>query len=543
MNRRIARVCLAVLCFLVFSAAAEAQVGSYAITNAKIVTVSGSVIPKGTVVIRNGLIEAVGANVAVPADAKVFDGDGMTVYPGFIDAVASLGFPADPQRAAGPQPGRPPADESNSSYAEGLRPEVSAVEMIKAGEPQFANHRNAGFTSALTIKDEGIFNGQSVLINLAGETVADMVIEAPVALHVSFRTLRGDYPGSLMGTFAALRQMMLDAKRHAKLIEMYEKDPRGMRRPPSDRSLEALIPVLSGKMPVVFNANTEREIIRALDFSKEFSLKAYIAGGQEAWKVADRLKKENVTVLLSADYPKRTLSDSKEAEPESLDTLRLRTEVPKNPARLKAAGVRFAFHTGELKNMKDFFANVKESVDAGLSEADAVRAMTLTPAEVFGVEKQLGSIEAGKIANLVVVKGDVLDKDSAVTHVFVDGKVFEQAKKPERPAAASGSGGPAANVGGTWNVTVEVPGQSIGATIVLQQQGAVLTGSLSSPLFATAPIRNGRVTANGFSFIATVNAGGSDIDVAFDARVTGNTVEGTVDSPQGPAAFTGTRVP
>lgn len=537
---------LAALCVLTFASAMSAQVGSYAITNAKIVTVSGSVIEKGTVVIRNGLIESVGTGVRVPADAKVLDGEGMTVYPGLIDTRSSLGIPQTPARPQGGPSAQTQQDESISKYPEGLRPEVVAASKLKAGEAQFANQRNAGFTTALTIEDEGIFNGQSALINLAGESAAEMIVRSPWAQHVSFRTLRGgNFPSSLMGTFAALRQMFLDARRHAKILEMYEKDPRGMKRPDRDVSLEALIPLLNGEQPIVFNANSEREIIRALDLAKEFGLKAFISGGQESWKVADRLKDQNVPVLLSLDFPKRTLTEHKEAEPETLETLRLRVEVPKNPARLKQAGVNFAFHTGELKNLRDFFANAREAVTNGLSEADAVRAMTLSAAEIFGVEKQTGSIEAGKIANLVVVKGDLLDEKAAVTHVFVDGKEFEPPKRPERPAgtAAGNTTGAPANVAGTWNLTIEPPGQTVGATLVLTQQGNVVTGTLSSPVFPSAPIRDGRVTANGFSFLVTVSFGGMDIDVTFDGRVTGNEVEGTADTVQGPAAFRGTRTP
>ncbi len=544
MNMKLSRVLLAAVSVFILGAAAFAQTGSYAITNAKIVTVSGAVIENGTIVIRNGLIEAVGAGAKVPADAKVLDGKGMTVYPGLFDAYSSLGIPAAAPQSGG-QGGRANQDDSNSNYPDGLRPEETAASKVKAGETQFANQRNAGFTTALTVSDEGIFNGQSAIINLAGESAADMIISAPFAQHVTFRTLRGTYPGSLMGTFAALRQMMLDARRHAKVVEQYEKDPKGMRRPPRDASLEALIPVLKGEQPVVFNANSEREIIRVIDFTEEFGLKAFVSGGQEAWKVADRLKAAGIPVLLSLDFPKRTLSDSKEAEPEPLDTLRLRAEVPKNPARLKQAGVKFAFHSGELKNMKDFFANAREAVANGLSEADAIRAMTLTPAEFFGVDKQLGSIEQGKIANLVVVKGGLLEEDASVVHVFIDGKDFEQPKKPERPAGAPGGGaaGTPANVGGTWTLTIEPPGQSIGATLIVEQQGATMTGTLSSDLFGAAPIRSGKVRPDGFSFSVTVSAGGTEIDAAFDGKVTGNSVEGTVDTPQGPAVFRGTRVP
>lgn len=548
MNRYILRASLALLCFLAFGTLANAQVGSYAITNAKIVTVSGSVIENGTVVIRDGLIEAVGSGVKVPADAKVLDGEGMTVYPGLIDANSSLGIAApQPRRGGGGGPGAQNSeDESISKYPEGLRPEEMAASRLKAGEAQFANQRKAGFTTALTVSDQGIFNGQSAVIDLAGDSAAEMIIRSPWAQHISFRTLRGgEFPTSLMGTFAALRQMFLDAKRHAKILEMYEKDPVGIKRPEQDISLEALIPVVRGKQAVVFNVNTEREIIRAIDLADEFGLKAYISGGREAWKVADRLKAHNIPVLLSLDFPKRTLSDSKEAEPEPLETLRLRAEVPKNPARLKKAGVPFAFQTGELKNLKEYFANAREAVENGLSEADAIRAMTLSPAEIFGVDRQTGSVDAGKIANLVVVKGDLLDEKSSVSYVFVDGKEFEFPRQPAKPSGKAGvpEAGALAKVGGTWNLTIEPPGQSIDATLTLSQQGSVVTGNLASSLFPNTPIREGKVSAGGFTFLVTVSVGGTDLDVAFDGRVTGNEVEGTVDTPQGPAAFSGTRVP
>jgi imidazolonepropionase-like amidohydrolase len=545
MNNQFQRVVLAVLCAFAFSTIVNAQVGSYAITNAKIVTVSGSVIENGTVVIRNGLIESVGAGVKVPADAKVFDGKGMTVYPGLIDVDTSIGIPV---RTAGAPAGRgqtaqTETDDSNSNYPDGLRPETMASSELKANDAQIATFRNSGFTTVLTVEDQGIFNGQSAIINLAGDSVSEMIISSPFAQHITFRTLRGSYPGSLLGTFAALRQMFLDAKRHAKIVKMYEQNPRGMRRPGADSSLEALIPVVNGEQPVVFRANTEREIIRALDLAKEFELKAMISGAQEAWKVADRLKADNVTVLLSLDFPKRTLSESKEAEPEPLETLRLRADVPKNPARLKAAGVRFAFHSGELKSTKDFFENARQAIENGLSESDAIRAMTLTAAEVLGVDKTLGSIEAGKIANLVMVKGDLFDKDAAVKNVFVDGKVFEQPKKPERPAGGGNPGGAAPRVGGTWNLNIDVPGQPTTATLILEQSGQNLTGNLGSALFPPTPISDGKTTATGFTFSTTVNVGGTDISITFDGRVTGNAVEGTIDTPQGAIAFSGTRVP
>ena len=281
-----------------FAAAQHSGVDSYAITNARIVPVSGALIERGTIVFRNGLIVAVGANVSAPSDARVIDGTGLTVYPGLIDSYTNLALPeASPapsvgggggffflQQAATPRPGGP-----NSTEPPGLQPETLVEDVIKTGSADVDSARNAGFTTALTLPRSGIWIGQSALINLAGDTPQQMIVRSPVAMHVGFTPLRGTYPGSLMGVFATLRQMMLDAQRYRDSWQIYEHSPRGVRRPDTDRSLAALVPVIEGKMPVVMLANTEREITRALDLATEFKLKLIIAGGHESERLTDRL--------------------------------------------------------------------------------------------------------------------------------------------------------------------------------------------------------------------------------------------------------------
>lgn len=543
MKKHFLRFSIAIFAFVSLAVSVNAQDGVYAITNARVVTVSGAAIPNGTVVIRDGLIESVGSGVKVPADAEVFDGKGLTVYPGFFDSDTNLGVPRSRGNAAQNQN----QSKSNSNYPAVLRPERMAAEKLKAGEAQFSNQRNNGFTTVLTRYTDGIFNGQSAVINLAGESVSSMIVKPTFAQHVTYRTNRGGiFPTSLMGTFAALRQMFYDAKRLDEIKKAYAKNPRGMKRPEADPSLEALIPVVNGQMPIVFNANSERQIIRSLDLAKEFNLKLIIAGGREAGKVANRLKAQNASVLLSLNFPKRTLSENKEADPEPLSTLRMRVEVPKAAAKLRQAGVKFAFFSGGLKNIKDFFKNAEETTTNGLPKNAAIRAMTLNAAEILGVDNQLGSIEKGKIANLVVMKGDVFAKDKRITHVFVDGKLFEQKKPPKKKAGSKPSAGgdaKAAQVGGTWNLTIEPPGQTIDAVLTLNQQGDVLTGKISSSLFGDATIRNGKATEDGFTFDVTLSVGGQDIEVSFAGTVTGGKVEGTADTAQGPAAFSGTKNP
>ena len=534
--------------FSAISVSAQTRTDVYAITNAKIVTVSGAAIEKGTIVVRDGLIESVGADAKVPADARVLDGNGLTVYPGFFDALTNLGLSApqtpQPQPQRGPQ--TPQTSPSNSNYPSGLQPETSVFEQLKAGDALFETSRNAGFTTALTVPRDGIFNGQSAVINLAGDAVSEIVIKSPFAEHFTFRTTQnGAYPASLLGTFSAFRQMMLDAKRLQDYQKMYAANPKGMKRPEDDKSLEALYQLINGTMPIVFNANSEREIVRALDLAKEFKLNAIIAGGQEAWKVAPRLKEQNVAVLLSLNFPKRTASISPDADAEDLETLRFRAETPKGAARLANAGVRFAFQSGGLTNLNDFFTNAAKTTENGLSSDAAIRAMTLSSAQILGVDNRLGSIETGKIANLTVVKGDIFSKEKTITHVFVDGRLFEQKEKPKTPPTTTGGTTTTpgiAQVGGNYTITIDVPGNSLPGTLALTQQGAILTGTLQTQL-GTAPIRDGKVTSDGFTFAATVDYGGSQIEINVSGKVTGNAISGTLDSPQGAIPFSGTKNP
>lgn len=560
MKNLILRFSVAMCALFVFASFAEAQARAetFAIINAQIATVSGPNLSRGTIVIRNGLIESIGENTKAPADARIIDGTGLTVYPGFFDTYTSLGLsaaPAAPQRAQGQPPQVVPTAAApaatNSNYPDGLQPEGRASEGLKAGEAQFEIVRNAGFTTVLTVSRSGIFNGQSAIINLAGDSVSAMVLRPAFAEHVTFTPLRtGGFPGSLMGAFAALRQMLLDAQRFQEISKTYDKNPRGIKRPEADASLAAIVPVLNGEMPIVFNANSEIEIIRALNLAKEFNLKAIIAGGQEAWKIADRLKAQNVPVLLSLNYPKRTTAASPEADAESLEILRLRAETPKGAAKLAQAGVKFAFQSGGMTNIADFLTNANKSVENGLPKDAAIRAMTLSAAEILGVNNQLGSLDAGKIANLVVSRGDILSKDKIITHVFIDGKLFEQKEKPKTTPTRSGAQPTTgetqpnafAQVGGNYSITIEIPGQPTQGTLSLTQQEAILTGNLQSPL-GNVPIRDGKVTAEGFTFSASIEFGGSTVELVANGRVNGNQISGMITIPQGAIPFSGTKTP
>jgi len=532
---------------IIFADAQRSGTDTYAITNARIVTVSGPVIERGTVVIRDGLIAAVGANATVPADARVIDGNGLTIYPGLIDASTSLGIP-EPSPLPSPSPGqgggflaallRPAASTSstNSTQPVGLQPEVLAEDLIRPGGDPIEAERSAGITTALTVPRTGIWIGQSALINLAGDTSQQMILRSPVAMHVGFTPLRGSYPGSLMGVFATLRQMLLDAQRYREAQRIYEQSPRGLRRPSQDRSLEALLPVIDGRIPVVMYADREREVQRALDLADEFKLKVMIAGGTESWKLADRLQKANVPVLLSLNFPKRTTAAMPEADPEPLRVLRERVEAPKTAGKLANAKVRFAFQSGGMSPISDFVANAAKTTENGLSKDDALRAFTIRSAEIFGVADRLGSIETGKIANLTVMRGDLFDRNSRVTHVFIDGRPVDL-----RPVTAGA--GQAGNIAsGAWALAVDLGQGELAVTLSLQQEGERLRGSMQGAL-GSVDIANASVGPAGeIRFTAPVTLEGQTTEATFTGTITGNEMRGAVNiTGRTPGSFTGRR--
>jgi imidazolonepropionase-like amidohydrolase len=519
------------------------SVDVFAITNARIVTVSGQVIERGTIVIRNGVFVAVGPTVVAPADARVIDGTGLTVYPGLIDSNTSLGMPAPtPTPARGARQGgatdQPPAVSSrNSTQPVGLQPEILSIDFIRPSGDQIEAARNAGITSAISAPRDGILVGQSALINLSGETPQEMVVRSPIALHVGFTPLRGGYPSSLLGVFSALRQLLLDAGRLREANQIYERNPRGLRRPIQDKSLLALFPALAREMPVVFYADSEREIRRALDLAQEFNLRAIIAGGLESWKVTDRLRESNVPVLLSLNFPKRTTTDVADADPESLRVLRQRAEAPKTAGRLAAARVRFAFQSGGMTNISDFLTNSTKAIENGLSRDEALRAMTNRPAEIFGVVDRLGTIEVGKIANLTVTRGDIFDKSSRIEHVFIDGRQIDL-KPVTQPNVGS-----SVMASGTWTIKIQTEGApDETVTLVLQQDGTSLRGTVrgdSEP----SQLSGGLIDASGkFSFTAQVTFVGVETEATISGKINANQMSGTIQSPNRlPATFVGTR--
>ena len=422
----------------------------YAIREARLVTVNGAPIAKGTIVLRNGLIDAIGADVKVPPDATVIEGAGMTVYPGLIDMGNAAALDAAPPA--------PPASFRTTEEAERfkrstiLRPELEAAKVLRPDAPELLRLAGAGITSVLATPTAGLFKGQSALVNTASPadepqigSVADprrglQIVRTPVALHVALGGgggRGGGYPVSLLGTIAFVRQSFLDAQHQQLEKQRYERAKNGVQRPSYDPSLDAIQPALARTLPVAFEAGLAREILRALSVAKEFNLDPVITGAREADQVIADLKARSARVIYDLDYPSRPRTLPPDAE-ESIRELRTRAQAAKTPGALEKGAVTFAFSSGNLQQPRDFVRNAARAVKEGLSEDAAVRALTLDAARIAGAADRLGSLEKGKIANVIVTDADLFEDRARVVHVFVDGRKVEA--EPVAPAGRGGRG-------------------------------------------------------------------------------------------------------
>ncbi len=286
--------------------------------------------------------------------------------------------------------------------------------------------RDAGVTTALVVPREGVLPGRSVLINLAGDRPEAMALLQPAFLHLHMATIPAKYPGSLMGTVAYARQALLDAAHYRESWAAYEKAPRGRKRPRYDSALAAWQDVAAGRQVLVVTATRENDIRRALALADEFKVKVAIAGAMQAQAVADLLKTRRVPLLVSVNFDPpqaATFFGGADEDKERRDI----EEAERNPAALQRAGVAFALVSGHAP---DFLAGVRKAIDRGLPREAALRAVTLSAAEALGVGDRLGSLEAGKIANVVAWSGEPLTTDAKAKLVFVDGELFEPDEKP-----------------------------------------------------------------------------------------------------------------
>jgi imidazolonepropionase-like amidohydrolase len=410
------------LCFSFVSAShAQSQPGTtYAITHAKIFTLAGQPIDDGTLVIRDGKIAAVGASVEVPAGAQVIDAKGLQVYPGLFDPITQMGL-----REIGAVIATVDSTETGA-----YNPDVVAAEAVLPSSEHIPVTRAAGITEVLAVPasggfdsfgSDGVLGGQASAIHLAGWTISDMLIKKSVAMVLSWPKMETE--SFDFSTFSRKQKPFKEAKeeyekqvndltdwleraRHYALA-MGHGGPADYQR---DLKLEALVPVTRGELPVLVFADRAREIRSAVEFCDKQKLKMILAGGAEAYKVKDLLRSKNIPVIL-----RPTLTEPLEDD-DAYD--RLLTQ----PAELASAGVKFAFGSFDNSFARRLGQQAANAVAYGLAYDEALKAVTLYPAQIFGLADQVGTLETGKVANLIVTTGDPLELTTDVKFLFIKGQ-------------------------------------------------------------------------------------------------------------------------
>jgi hypothetical protein len=540
-RQRLGTIVLAAVCISLSAAMRmEAQGGeprSFAIKGAKVVPVSGPVMEDATVVVSRGIIVGVGKDVTIPADSWVIEGKGLTVYPGFVDAFTDVGVVVA-QASAGGEGGarqQPPSSKGPEDRP-GTTPWKNAADEINVNDPRIETWRAAGFTTTVSAPKGGMFPGQAAILDLAGDRPGNFVVKEPTAVPVSLQAPGGfrNYPGSLMGAIAYVRQVWIDTNWNAQAEAAYEKNPRGVERPRYDRTEAALAETLGKHGIVLLPGNTSLQIRRVLQLAAEWKLNAVIYGGQMGYEVAPELAAKKTAVLVDLKWPEADKDGDPEVET-SLHTLRFRDRAPSSPAALQKAGVKFAFYSGGITTPKDLLPAVKKSIDAGLGPDAALRALTLSPAEIFGMADVLGSIEKGKIANLVVTDGDIFDKKTKVKIVFVDGRKFE-VREPLRPSEP-----PKGDLTGKWRLTYTTPqgDEESTADLVMSSDGT-LTGTVTSHR-GIGNVFSGYLSGDKFSFTINILIEGSPQDAHFSGTFDGTTMKGTIGAMGYSFDFTGTK--
>lgn len=503
------------------AAAQGGEPQTFAIRGATIVPVSGPRIENGTIIVAHGVITAVGKDVSFPQETWVIDGKGLTVYPGLVDSFTDVGLLAPSGAEGGAHPPTPPSRGPEDRPAS--TPWRDAAGEATLSDKRIETWRSGGFTTVISANKGGLFPGQAALLDLGGERNGDLVVKSPVAIPVTLQPPGSfvSFPGSLMGTLGYVHQVWIDTEWSGRAESIYDKNPRGMARPRYDRTNSALADALEDHALVLIPANTTIQIRRSFELVDRWKVPSVLYGGQMSYEVAGEIAAKKLPVLVNLKWPEA----EKDADPDqvpTIRTLRFRDRAPSSPAALAKANVKFAFYSGGITAPKEMLKAAKKSIDAGLSADDALRALTLSSAEIFGVSDRLGSIDKGKIANLVVTDGDIFSEKTKIKYVFVDGRKYtiHEPEKPKDP--------PKGDISGKWKLTFTSPQgpDEATASISMASDGS-LSGSVESKL-GNSDIIDGSLSADKFSFKINLPIEDSPSDVIFSGTFDGKTMKGNI---------------
>ena len=463
----------------------DVRTNVYAFTNATIVQNEKTTIEKGTLVVKQGKIVAVGAAVEIPKEAIIVDCNGRFIYPSFIDPLTDYGANTPKRGAGGFNFGAPAQFSSNKAGAynwnQAIKPEVNAVESFSMDEAAAAGFRSNGYGVVFTHVKDGIARGTGAVVTLAGTNENKTILKTKAAQVFSFDkgTSTQSYPSSLMGSIALLRQTYLDAKWYAS-------------KPASEGvnlSLDAFN--ANASLPQIFVADDKWSTLRADRIAKEFGTQYIIRGGDNGYQRIDELAKTKASFILGIDFPAALdVEDANDARFLALSEMKHWELAPTNPAAFEKAGINFSISASEMRDGKQFLTNLRKAVQYGLSETKAIEALTKTPAQQIGVYDQVGSLESGKLANFLITTESIFNSNAKIIENWIQGNKYDV-------NAAEWN-----NFAGKYKLTINNAGTKTDYTIDLKKDlsaniiaGDTLTGKVSvsaSLVKISFPERKGR---------------------------------------------------
>ncbi|MBL0937706.1 MAG: amidohydrolase family protein [Gemmatimonadaceae bacterium] len=424
--------------------------GYHALVGARVVTAPGQVLENATIVVQNGVVTAVGASVAPPAGARVWDLKGLTVYPGFIDSHADLGLDAVPQGG----------DVGPTHWNPQVRAWFSTTANLKDDSTRRIALRSLGFGTALAVPHQGIFRGTASVVHLGDGGARERVLRPDLLQTIGFQRsfqLGGLYPNSTMGTVALMKQTFLDAEWYGRAWSTYEAGGRATLPPETSEALAALGKAIAGKQSVLFQTDSEEEYLRAYKLATDYKLTPWFRGSGQEYRLVDVLKGRTQPLIVPLSFPDApNVSNPEAALGVSLGDLRHWYLAPTNPAQLATAGVPFAITSDGLSSLTQFLPNLRIAVARGLTPDKALAALTTVPAGWLGLERTHGTIAAGKVANFVVSEGDLFTEEGAIRDVWVQGARYGVTRPPQIDPR------------GTWTITSDDLGTYKTATLRLE---------------------------------------------------------------------------